>query len=147
MNRSLFSMTAKALFAGVIALCFARTSGATTYYWTNDSGSTGSPESTDEGGKKYFFTEIPLNNLGSVSGAVTLTIKGNSKIGTDGDSTTGHVYGGGDQSTVDNTTTPANAHTIVTIQGNTEVLGNVYGGGNKGDVSGSAVVNIKDGDD
>jgi hypothetical protein len=33
MNRPLFSLTAKTLFAGMIALCFARTSGATTYYW------------------------------------------------------------------------------------------------------------------
>ena len=121
---------------------------STTYYWSNN-GNTGTPVTTADEGKDHdnFYTGVSLSDLGSVTGAVKLTIKGYSKIGTDGDSTTGHVYGGGDQSTVDNTTTPANAHTIVTIQGNTEVLGNVYGGGNKGDVSGSAVVIIKDGDD
>ena len=37
MNRPLFSLTAKVLFAGVIALCFARTSGATAYYWKGGS--------------------------------------------------------------------------------------------------------------
>ena len=101
-------------------------------------------ETTD--GKNYVYTEEDLShtNLGSVSGAVTLTITGNSKIGTDGDTTTGNVYGGGDQSTVNNTTTPAAASTTVTISGNTEVLGNVYGGGNQGLVSGSATVKIQE---
>ena len=117
---------------------------STTYYWTHSSGSTGSPitaaTATDPA---YFYTEIPLDNLGAVSGTVTLTIKGNSKVGTVGDSNTGHVYGGGDQSEVRNSTTPANASTIVNIEGNTEVLGNVYGGGNQGFVSGSTTVNIE----
>ena len=40
MNRPLFSLTAKVLFAGVIVLCFARTSGATTYYWKNSTSTT-----------------------------------------------------------------------------------------------------------
>ena len=118
---------------------------STIYYWTNDHGSTGSPATPATGtDPNYFYTEIPLSNLGAVSGNVTLTIKGNSKIGTENVSDTGNVYGGGDQSEVSNSTTPANASTIVNIEGNTEVLGNVYGGGNRGAVSGHTTVNIKD---
>ena len=97
-------------------------------------------------GKNFVYTTEDLShtNLGSVSGAVTLTITGNSVIGTNGDTTTGNVYGGGDQSTVNNATTPTAASTTVTISGNTEVLGNVFGGGNQGLVSGSATVNIQE---
>ena len=94
----------------------------------------------------YTTADISKDNLGSVSGAVTLTITtdgGASVIGTTGDNTTGHVYGGGDESAVKNDTTPASASTTVNISGNTQVLGNVYGGGNHGLVSGSATVNIR----
>ena len=118
---------------------------STTYYWTHDYGSTGSPiteASAATDGKALFYTEVPLDNLGSVSGSVILTIDGDSKIGTDGNTDTGHVYGGGDQSKVFNSTASADASTTVNIQGNTIVLGNVFGGGNKGEVSGTATVNI-----
>ena len=104
---------------------------------------TGNPSFTYNN-KNYYYTEVSLENLGAVSGTVTLTIKGSSKIGTDNVSDTGNVYGGGDQSEVRNNTNHANASTFVNIEGNAEVLGNVYGGGNKGDVSGSTTVNIKD---
>ena len=97
------------------------------------------------------FTTVNLDksNLGSVSGAVTLTLttdgqNGKTVVGTEGNSDTGHVYGGGDESYVNNATTPASASTTVNISGNTEVHGNVYGGGNEGLVSGSATVTIKD---
>ena len=92
----------------------------------------------------YTTENLDKSNLGSVAGNVTLTIKGNSVIGTAGDTTKGNVFGGGDDSAVSNTTTPANANTIVTLQGNTQVLGNVYGGGNRGLVSGSTTVNIQE---
>lgn len=130
---------------------------STTYTWTNETSlggqtlSTSSPKVLDVDGKNYYYTEIPLVNLGAVSGTVRLTITGSdekgSVIGTVGDATTGHVYGGGDASKVFNETNPANASTIVTISGNTDVRGNVFGGGNNGEVSGSTTVNIKDGDD
>jgi hypothetical protein len=100
---------------------------------------------------KELFTTIDLNksNLGSVSGQVTLTLQGSTKVGTlNGDGTlkedTGNVYGGGDESYVYNSTTSSDAKTIVNIKGNTEVLGNVFGGGNRGEVSGSATVNIEE---
>ena len=98
------------------------------------------------------FTSVDLSksNLGSVSGAVTLTIttsngnNGVTEIGTNNDPGTGHVYGGGDESFVSNATNPTSASTTVTISGNTTVKGNVFGGGNNGDVSGSTTVNIED---
>lgn len=130
----------------------------TTYTWTNKTSlggqtlSTSNPAVTDvtiDGvTKNYFYTEIPLDSLGAVNGAVSLIITGNSRIGTlVGDNLvegTGNVYGGGDMSAVSNTTNPTYASTTVTISGSTEVLGNVYGGGNQGDVSGSTTVNIQE---
>ena len=115
---------------------------STTYTWTHESSLGGQTLDTTNrtvtvGGKNYFYTEKSLENLGAVSGAVTLTITGNSIIDHD-------VYGGGDASAVSNTTTPANASTTVNLQGNTQVLGNVFGGGNHGIVSGSATVNIQE---
>lgn len=90
-------------------------------------------------GEKYFYTEDPLENLGTVSGNAILTIKGNSVIGTSGDSSTGHVFGGGYESAVSGNTT-------VKLQGSASVLGNVYGGGNKGAVGGDSKVIIEDGE-
>lgn len=84
-------------------------------------------------GKWYCYTTVSLENLGTVTGNATLTIDGDSKIGTSG---TGHnVYGGGAQSAVSGNTT-------VNIEGNTEVFGNVFGGGDEGIVEGSTEVNI-----
>ena len=110
---------------------------------------TGNP-SFEYNNKKYYYTEVPLVNLGAVSGAVSLTITGSdgegkgSVIGTVNDTTTGNVYGGGDASAVKNETNPASASTTVTLSGNTQVLGNVFGGGNNGEVSGSTTVNVED---
>lgn len=91
----------------------------------------------------YLYSDIDLSksNLGSVDGNVNLTIKGNSKIGTDGDTsgTKGNVFGGGESSYV----TGATHKVTVNLQGNTEVLGNVFGGGDEGVVEGSATVNIQ----
>ena len=98
------------------------------------------------------YTNINLSksNLGSVAGNVTLTIKGESKIGTEGDSTTGNVYGGGEESYVtqslddDNKPVPNTGNVIVNLQDKTEVLGNVFGGGDHGMVKGNTTVNIQD---
>ena len=115
----------------------------TTYTWTNETSlggqtlSTSNPAVENVNGKNYFYTEEPLVNLGAVSGAVTLTINGNSNIGHD-------VFGGGDSSAVINTTNPANASTTVKLQGNAQVQGNVFGGGNRGLVSGTATVNVEE---
>jgi len=98
--------------------------------------------------KWYCYTWNSLDNLGVVTGAVNLTLQGNTKVGTlNSDGTlkenTGNVYGGGDASWVNNADNPSKASTTVTLKGNTEVYGDVFGGGNKGVVSGSATVNIE----
>lgn len=124
---------------------------STTYTWTNETSlggqtlSTSSPAVTGVGGKNYFYTEKSLVNLGAVTGNVTLTVKGNTTVegkvyDADGNVVSGEVggiFGGGNESTVTGNTT-------VTLQGNADVRGSVYGGGNKGKVSGSATVNIKE---
>ena len=118
------------------------------YTWEYDS-NLGVDEISIDTENHILKTPINLSetNLGSVSGAVSLTITttsgGSSVIGTANDNNTGHVYGGGDESTVYNTVTPANASTTVTLSGNTEIKGSVFGGGNQGDVSGSTQVIIE----
>ena len=120
-----------------------------TYTWEHATTVSSTETAINTGTKKLFTTiDLSKSNLGSVSGAVTLTLttsgdSGKTIVGTDGDNTTGHVYGGGDASAVNNTTTPTDASTTVNLKGNTKVLGNVYGGGNKGIVSGTATVNIE----
>ena len=109
----------------------------TTYTWTNETsigGHTLSETTPTFEGCEYFYTNVPLSNLGTVTGNVTLTIKGNSVIGT---GTTGDVFGGGAQSDVEGNTT-------VKLQDGTQVRGNVYGGGDQGAVGGDSEVLIQD---
>lgn len=82
----------------------------------------------------YTQNSIVLADLGNVTGDISLTIKGESKIGTGING--GSVYGGGNES-------KSLSNAIVTLAGNTTVSGNVFGGGNEGPVSGSATVNIE----
>ena len=99
---------------------------STTYYWTHDKGSTSSPitAATEADPRNYFYTEIPLDNLGTVSGNVTLTINGVTT--TVGES----VYGGGEESVVNgNTTVTVTGGTIGTTGKGGAEYGNVYGGG------------------
>ncbi len=120
-------------------------SGTTPFIWkqVNSSNLTNNNTAIEESGTpKYIWTTMDLshNNLGSVDGDVNLTIKGNTVIGTAGDTATGNVYGGGDESYV-----IGNGHTItVNLQDNIKVHGNVFGGGNNGEVEGSTEVNIND---
>ena len=88
----------------------------------------------------YTTIDLSKTNLGSVNGSVTLNIETSAAnksatIGTIGDSTTGFVYGGGDESVV-------NGDIHVTLSGNTTVMNNVFGGGNRGSVSGDTTVDI-----
>lgn len=83
------------------------------------------------------YTEEDLTTLGTVEGNVTLTLKGNTIIGTESVTTTGHVYGGGDESAV-------TGNTSVKLQQGAMVRGSVYGGGNRGPVSGNSEVIIQD---
>ena len=98
---------------------------STTYYWTHDKGSTSSPitAATEADPKNYFYTEIPLDNLGTVSGNVTLTINGTTTVGES-------VYGGGEESVVNgNTTVTVTGGTIGTTDMGGATYGNVFGGG------------------
>ena len=79
---------------------------ATIYYWTHDTQfgnttlSTDSPAILDPNGdgKNYLYTEISLDNLGTVTGNATLNIQGNTEI-------FGDVFGGGDKGVVNGSTT------------------------------------------
>ena len=78
-------------------------------------------------------TTKDLSGLGTVSGNVTLTIKGESHI-------YGSVFGGGESSDV-----TGNDKTVtVTLEGNTIIDHNVFGGGDRGKVNGSTEVYIKE---
>ena len=111
------------------------------YTWSNASGHDTAANATfQEDGKWYCYTRVSLQGLGAVSGNVTLTIGGNTTIGTLDNGNlvegTGNVYGGGDESAV-------NGNTTVKLQDGAHVLGNVYGGGNNGTVGGKSSVTIQ----
>lgn len=100
----------------------------TTYEWTNTKTfgsttlSTGSPTiiNPNGDGKNYIYTEVSLDNLGSVTGGVTLTIAGTTTVA-------GDVYGGGALAS-SNTKTGEITTTTVNLKGGT-INGSVYGGG------------------
>jgi len=92
----------------------------------------------EDSGIWYCRTTKSLENLGLVSGTVTLSLKGNSVVGTllgDGQIKpgTGNVYGGGHESAV-------TKNTSVFLEDRVKVFGNVYGGGNMGKVGGDTKV-------
>ena len=114
----------------------------TTYHWRQ-----GNAISIDKDHDTLYTTE-DLNALGTVEGNVTLTLKGNTKVGTLLNENTpseslkqgtGNVYGGGDMSGV-----IGGGNTTVILEGGAHVLGNVYGGGNNGPVGGNSEVKIQD---
>ena len=103
----------------------------TTYEWTNNKTfgtktlSTGSPtiENPNDDGINYIYTEVSLENLGSVSGKATLTIDGTTTVAES-------VYGGGEESTVNgDTEVNVTGGTIGTTGKGGATWGNVYGGG------------------
>ena len=132
-----------------------------TYTWEQGDETT---QNTVSGTTLYTSKDITMNDLGNVTGAITLTlgghtvvqenvfgggneskslnnatvtVKGNSTVGTQNNSTTGNVFGGGNKAEVSGNTT-------VKLQGNAQILNNVYGGGNEGVVGGNAEVIIQD---
>lgn len=107
-------------------------SGTTDYTWKQVNSYPSNTGAGFDGTQVITTQNLDKTNLGSV-GSVSLTIKGDSEIGTSG---TGHVYGGGDESVV-------SGDVVVSIEGNAEVHGDVFGGGNSGNVSGSTTVNIQ----
>lgn len=103
---------------------------------TNQIGKATFTNTVDGKVKWYVLTTVSLKGLGAVSGYTTLTLDGETTVGTVNDSSTGNVYGGGNESSV-------NGNTTVILKGETKVLGDVFGGGNKALVGGSATVNIE----
>jgi len=101
--------------------------GTTEYHWkhVNTLSNNTVGISTDDG-TNYVHTTVNLNNLGSVTGNIKLTLKGTTKV-------KGSVFGGGEESAVD-------GNTEVIINDQTRVYGNIYGGGNMGEVGGNTRV-------
>ena len=104
--------------------------GITQYEWTTV-GSLSSGENALNDTDHTIKTKLSTTGLGSVTGNVTLTIKGDSEV-------SGNVFGGGESSSV----IGAGNKVTVNVEGNTQILGNVFGGGDKGVVEGSTQVNI-----
>ena len=121
----------------------------TTYEWTNNKTfgtktlSTGSPTilNPNNDGINYIYTEVSLQNLGTVSGKVTLTIDGTTTVGES-------VYGGGEESGVGGDTEVIVNSGSIGAEGRSSYgyrYGNVYGGGKgKIDNEGNLAVNSKD---
>ena len=126
-------------------------SSTTEFTWVNaDSAgvtlSNGQPGSNMDSLWIYTPVDLRSSNLGSVNCAnctasgiktINLTLKGNTTVGTDGDSNTGSVFGGGEESEV-------TGDISITLPGSTHVKGDVFGGGNEGAVTGNTEVIIKD---
>ena len=113
----------------------------TTYTWRDTTAIVNNTATAINKTKKFLYTNEDLKTLGTVTSNVTLTLTGNTTVGTmeggnlkDG---TGNVFGGGEESAV-------NGNTTVKLQEGVTVLGNVYGGGNEGVVKGDSEVIIRD---
>ena len=113
----------------------------TTYTWRDTTATVNNTATAINKTKKFLYTNEDLKTLGTVTSNVTLTLTGNTTVGTmeggnlkDG---TGNVFGGGEESAV-------NGNTTVKLQEGVTVLGNVYGGGNEGVVKGDSEVIIRD---
>ena len=123
--------------------------GTTTYKWKRKVGNTWINKADSS-----LYTTEDLNALGTVQGNVTLTLKGNTTVGTlEGGNLktgTGNVFGGGDESGVlqqidnEDNPVPNTGNTQVILEEGATVLGNVYGGGNNGPVGGNSKVKIQD---
>ena len=111
-----------------------------TYTWDKQSVSDGGNALVADGLK--IKTNDSLDDLAAVTGNVTLTLNGTTKVGYDEDGNPvdggGNVYGGGEESAVKG----AGNKVTVNLSGNTEVYGDVFGGGDEGVVEGSTEVNI-----
>ena len=110
-----------------------------TYTWkqTASALTNGQQPFEDTGDDHFILTTVDMTTLGAVIGTVRLTIEGASNVGTVGNTMTGNVFGGGEESTVD-------GNTQVLLKGTTNVQGNVFGGGDKGAVSGNTSVQLCD---
>jgi hypothetical protein len=141
------------VYTGIITPTPEGSGTSTTYTWTNDKNlanpelSTSNPAVTNVGGKNYFFTEVPLENLGTVTGDVTLNIEGTTCVhgqvfDENGNEIAesvdrGGAFGGGNSSDVTGNTN------VVMTSGTVE--GSVYGGANLAKVVGNTNVTVSGG--
>ena len=95
-----------------------------TYTWTQGN-------SAPDQGNKLLYTSVNMSDLGNVTGAISLTINGQTTVDND-------VFGGGNES-------PSRNNTQVTIDESAVINGTVYGGGNQADVEGNTLVNVHNG--
>lgn len=118
-------------------------SAPTTYTWAHRDGAITSANSLN-GGKIY--TNVNLDNLGAVSGNVVVNVKGNTYVQGKlaDDDFTGGVFGGGNESAVEGTTT-VNIDTYGDVEHGAMMISNVYGGANKANVNGATTVNVTSG--
>ena len=125
------------------------------YEWTNDlNGMTEANRKKSptykKDGKWYCYTWNSLKDLGTVTGNVTLDLKGSSlvegkiNIGSETEEQVGGVFGGGDASGV-----KGNVQVTIETSDQKEEEGynayNVFGGGNTADVEGNTHVTLTDG--
>lgn len=96
------------------------------------------------------YTQIDLNDLGTVAGNVTLNITGNTLVEGkifDGNGVvtaqTGGVFGGGAQSEVTGADKTVQVNINQSAGDATHYINNVYGGGDQGDVASEVQVNIQ----
>ena len=105
-----------------------------TYTWAYGSVSNGNNALVDD--NHTIKTNETITGLGEVNGDVTITLSGTTTVGTADDDTSGHVFGGGEESKV-------TGNVSVILQGSAHVLRNVYGGGDEGVVTGNTSVTIQ----
>ena len=120
------------IYTGIITPTPEGSGSYTTYTWTNKTSiggqtlDTDHPASPEVDGKRYYYTEIPLVNLGTVTGKATLTINGETTV------VKKSVYGGGEESSVDGNTEVLVTDGAIGYEGApvyADIVGNVYGGG------------------
>lgn len=88
----------------------------------------GTPGSDDA--NKILYTTTDMATLGTVTGAISLTL--------DGGTVAQSVYGTGNES-------PANGGVTTLVKGGTEVGGDVFGGGNLAQTTGNALLTVENG--
>ncbi len=95
-----------------------------TFTWQHR-GTTGSDDAN-----KILYTDTDMSTLGTVTGAISLTL--------DGGTVAQSVYGTGNES-------PANGGVTTLVKGGTVVGGDVFGGGNLAQTTGNALLTVENG--
>lgn len=100
------------------------------YNWVYDTANAGTYDTVD--GENVIYTNQSFDNLGRVAGNATITVTGDSRVA-------GAVYGGGDETDVEGTST------VQVSTGTAQPIHEVYGGANRANVKTATVVDITSG--